>query len=88
VQGSLFEPPQPLFFCLDVSSKVPHRACRRSQHTRDVAALAMSPIDLGSKGIGCDRTPDRDGSRVHELVTDEFDAGGSLLEFSRKTAEI
>ncbi|MGH8889888.1 MAG: hypothetical protein ACRDV3_09055 [Acidothermaceae bacterium] len=84
----MFEPPQPLLFGFDVNSEALHGSGRRSQHGRDIATLAVSAIDLGTKGVGGDGTPDCDRGRMHELVADELDAGGSLLEFSRKAAEI
>src|SRR5450432_2237820 len=51
-------------------------------------ALAAAVIDLGSKGIGCDRRPDRFCCRLNELSTRHLDLRRALTEFLRDRVNV
>ena len=88
VQRKFFEPAQPCLLGLGVGSEMTHGSSGGTQHACDVTAIAPASADARPKSIGGDRTPDGDRGRVRQLIADQFDIAGSLVEFGSDAIEI
>mgnify|MGYP001554941590 CR=1 FL=1 len=88
MQCTFFEPAQPRLLGLGAGGEMAHGSSGGTQHARDVTAIAPAPADLRAERLGRNRTPDRDRGRMHQLIADQFDIAGSLVEFGRDAIEI
>ncbi|MDQ1485868.1 MAG: hypothetical protein QOJ62_1561 [Actinomycetota bacterium] len=81
-------PPQPRLLRLDVDRKMSNGTARRAELFADVCAITTAACNLRSKGIGCDRRPDRCGCGLHEVGAGEVYLIGALLELTPDCVEM